>query len=377
MPPRDIETAYRNLPDAHTLTPGQGLVISAISGRAVSQKQRKQAHVDQPPAPSEWRVEIAIFPRDVRVKQRGRYQPPPAVAKAKAKVKRQKIVCLSSKSRRALTFEAGNIEGLTHMLTLTYPADFPTDGRVVKKHLEKLRHWLTRRGIGGLWVLEFQARGAPHFHVWTNGDVDKRELSQIWYAIVGSGDERHLRAGTNVVKLKKAHALSSYAAKYGAKMMQKGVPEGYEDVGRFWGTFGGIKAEAREVITGTLHDLAPIVRVARKAETANRRKANLKPRKYSGKAGRTFFNSAKYLTERVLDRLLPEPHFYRRTGKTPMPTSADTADTAALVEAHFCIEEQQVNVKPRVRVCVSYRVEPRWSLVDSRQDYQNIGKHRI
>jgi hypothetical protein len=195
MPPRDATTLYSDLPAAHTLTPGQGLVISDINGRAAPQKcdvqcekrGRGKRRPDQPPAPRDWRVQVEIYPVDVKVKQKGRYQPSPKAAKVKPG-KKQKIVSLSDKSRRALVFTARNVTGLTHMITLTYPSDFPSDGQTVKKHLERFRHWLTRRGIGGMWVLEFQSRGAPHFHIWTDGAVNKKDLSEAWYSIVASGD---------------------------------------------------------------------------------------------------------------------------------------------------------------------------------------------
>jgi hypothetical protein len=53
--------------------------------------------------------------------------------------------------------------------TLTYPNSFPSDGRVCKKHLNLLLTHLRADdpGIKYVWFMEFQARGAPHFHLFT------------------------------------------------------------------------------------------------------------------------------------------------------------------------------------------------------------------
>jgi hypothetical protein len=213
--------------------------------------------------------------------------------------KRGKITSFSRGSCSAMRETARNVNGLVVMSTLTYPADFPCDGRLVKRHLTNIRKWLERRGVGAFWFLEFQQRGAPHFHLFMNGEVDKISLSEAWYKIVGSGDEKHLRAGTNVERIRKPHAIASYAAKYAAKVEQKTVPEGYEQVGRFWGTFGGVKVVPVETVTGNRVKMAPLVRVVRKLEKVNRQKLNLPPKTHKGKVGFTSYNTSlaiqKYL----------------------------------------------------------------------------------
>lgn len=56
------------------------------------------------------------------------------------------------------------------MLTLTYPAHFP-DAKKAKGHLRAFLKRLFRRfpRIGILWRMEFQKRGAPHFHLLIQG----------------------------------------------------------------------------------------------------------------------------------------------------------------------------------------------------------------
>jgi len=158
------------------------------------------------------------------------------------------------------------------MATITYPRDFPRDGRLVKADLKKINQWFRDNfeGVRGIWFLEFQRRGAPHFHILLDIDLAsygplverrrrklskgaetyrtclemERGLAAAWFRIVGSGDERHLRAGVSWEVLEQEDAAIRYAAKHAAKPRQKEVPEQYENVGRFWGVIGGVKAEA-------------------------------------------------------------------------------------------------------------------------------------
>jgi hypothetical protein len=141
----------------------------------------------------------------------------------------------------------------TAMVTLTYPGFFSSDGARSKNHLryfiEKLkRDFDTRKSLGTInigvkfsvfWFMEFQERGAPHYHMFTTWIPDKKMVSRAWYETVGSEDERHLRAGTRVDVLKNGRGGTiSYASKYACKQEQKRPPEGYENLGRFWGVAG-------------------------------------------------------------------------------------------------------------------------------------------
>jgi hypothetical protein len=214
-----------------------------------------------------------VYERDVQV-HRGR-----SFNVIKPGGKRGTVSRLSDASRRRLIFSARNLgTPLPYMLTLTYPAAFPADGEVVKRHWANLRRWLAHRGIGGLMILEFQKRGAPHYHAYITGEVDKQEVSRAWYDIVGSGDPKHLQAGTRVEKIRKAHGMLTYIVKYASKLQQKDVPEGYENVGRFWSLFGGLKVEPLTVLQGERSAIAPVVRLVRNAWAARRRSAGL-PRK--------------------------------------------------------------------------------------------------
>jgi hypothetical protein len=94
-------------------------------------------------------------------------------------------------------------------------------------------------GYSTFWFLEFQERGAPHYHLFTTNYFPKEFVSRRWYEIVNSEDSRHLAAGTRCEKLERGRSgLISYATKYACKQIQKVVPENYENVGRFWGVSG-------------------------------------------------------------------------------------------------------------------------------------------
>jgi hypothetical protein len=162
------------------------------------------------------------------------------------------INMLSPAARRRMMLTFRNCEALTVMLTLTYPREFPMDGRLVKRHWHNMRTWLVREGIKGCWFLEFQKRGAPHFHVFLNSRVKKGRIAERWYQIVGSEDLSHLVAGTRIELLREQHGASAYAAKYASKVEQKEPPEGFRDVGRFWGTFGDLDVSPVEE-----HDYMP------------------------------------------------------------------------------------------------------------------------
>jgi hypothetical protein len=125
-------------------------------------------------------------------------------------------------------------------VTLTYPAAYPGSWRIWKRQLDS---WLkrTRRRLprcAGVWKLEPQRRGAPHFHLLLVGApyLAKEWISRAWYDTVGSKDPKHLAAGTNVQLAHSHRGVLAYAAKYVAKYER--LPADWQDgVGRWWGVF--------------------------------------------------------------------------------------------------------------------------------------------
>lgn len=163
---------------------------------------------------------------------------------------RGKITKLSRKALSRMKLHARNVPDGTFkaILTLTYPNEFTTDGKEVKRHLVLIKKWLQRHGCSdGFWFLEFQRRGAPHFHMflknWPAGGISA--VANAWHKIVGTDDKKHLQwhlgelSGTPCLEwLRNPHAASAYVTKYASKKEQKDVPAEYQNVGRFWGYWG-------------------------------------------------------------------------------------------------------------------------------------------
>lgn len=188
-------------------------------------------------------VGVQVYRNDVRVVRRGLHHP----GNKDKTPKRGTIRMLSRKSRKRLAFVANNTNvRFVTMVTLTYPKEYPTDGKTVKRHLNAFLTWIRRRfdRPSYLWFLEFQKRGAPHVHLLLDyplpytvnqrNDI-RHDVSRRWYKIVGSGDEKHARAGTRVERIRKPDGAARYCLKYAYKTEQKWVPPRYQNVGRFWG----------------------------------------------------------------------------------------------------------------------------------------------
>ena len=155
--------------------------------------------------------------------------------KERRKAKRSKIIKFSWRSARRLRNLIRNSEDIWKaFITLTYPGEYPCNGRETKDHLNAFLQFLRRKEVKSVWVLEFQSRGAPHYHLIVSEFIPKEEIAERWYRIVGSGDERHLRAGTGINTIRSKGELYGYLSSYIKKLGQKIPPEGFEDVGRFW-----------------------------------------------------------------------------------------------------------------------------------------------
>lgn len=206
-------------------------------------------------------VGVKVYKNDVVIVRRAGGKPPDRPTRGPVKE-------FSRRSRQRLAFVACNTDVVFRtMITLTYPGEFPTDGRNVKRNLHAFLEWL-KRDIKAmpyyLWFLEFQQRGAPHYHVlidWplprSRSDVSavRFRVSCAWYRIVGSQDTRHLAAGTSVERVRKPDGAARYAVKYAFKMRQKRVPKEYQDVGRLWGCSRDVVPKVRQVHRVTEDDV--------------------------------------------------------------------------------------------------------------------------
>lgn len=156
--------------------------------------------------------------------------------------------------------------GLPLFLTLTYPGEWAKDWRIWKRDLKVFNQAMSwkYREVWGPWRLEFQERGAPHFHslLWDGPKIETMEVwdqqegrmktiavppslsevnkvifewfSETWFRIVGSGDKRHLMAGIRLEPIQSWNGVIFYASKYLAKLLDGNfTPVDY--TGRFWG----------------------------------------------------------------------------------------------------------------------------------------------
>lgn len=164
------------------------------------------------------------------------------------------INSFSSHSRRRLRFRALNaFPALISQFGLTYHNQWPTDGRTCKKHLNTWLTYLRENipGVGYLWLLEFQSRGAPHYHVFLTVPPDEEtrvKLAAAWCRITSPGDSEALRFHQHARNwIGWDMGSGSYLCKYLDKEAQKFVPEGYSGFGRFWGNSRGLEAKPLEI----------------------------------------------------------------------------------------------------------------------------------
>lgn len=187
-------------------------------------------------------VDFWVSENDVKVRIFNRTQ----TARHKNNSKRGDIRKFSAKSRNRLASHIVNLPkgSAEAFCTLTYPEEFPTDGVLVKYHLKLFRQWLKRKNIGAVWFLEFQKRGAPHFHMLLTKYISSVKVANAWHRITGVSDPKHLlwhlgALGNRpcVEILRNQSGFQKYATKYALKPAQKDVPDNYQNVGRFWGYF--------------------------------------------------------------------------------------------------------------------------------------------
>lgn len=202
------------------------------------------------------RARVKIYPNGTHVKSTTSADPLPP-----AGCVRGEIMGFSDKSRRRLQIKLSQMDFRvpTLLVTLTWHYDWgeweswKIAYRAWKKRLDRRWGWLVR---GGVWRLEFQRRGAPHYHLllFLSEDISASMLrlfrewvSRSWSDVLYHGrDAAHLAAGTNVRKTyntepARVGALMRYLCKYLAKvgsedeMGRKG-----QKTGRMWGTFGDV-----------------------------------------------------------------------------------------------------------------------------------------
>jgi len=131
------------------------------------------------------------------------------------------------------------------LVTLTYPHSFPKESSTYKRHFQTFSKRLRRTfpHSSAIGKLEFQKRGAPHYHLIVLGVpfMARQWLAHAWTEVVNSGDAKHLRAGTQVVRCHSSRKAITYAAKYVAKISQAKLARHLDGLGCHWAEVDGYK----------------------------------------------------------------------------------------------------------------------------------------
>lgn len=170
--------------------------------------------------------------------------------------------------------------------TLTYPGQYSSNPADWKRDLHTFVMRLKRAypDMCGTWRLEPQERGAPHFagFLWGCPDLagieGKERFSRMWYEVVGSGDKRHLKAGTGIELEAMIDRRILYLAKYQTKEEKGGLRQEFAyKVGRYWGVFNreriAIRKERMELDPALYFRIRRVMR--KNAEKKMRRKRSL------------------------------------------------------------------------------------------------------
>ncbi len=181
--------------------------------------------------------EIHFFPESIRVKryESGKNPEPPTRTGTE-------ITGFSSKSKSRLRFVAINSpQKFISQLALTYHNEWSSDGRECKKQLNTFLTALRKMfpEVSYLWIMEFQTRKAPHFHIFLDklpNEVDRINIARAWCRIIAPNDEQAFQWHSNRKNwIKWNMGSAGYLAKYLDKESQKQIPDGYHSFGRFWG----------------------------------------------------------------------------------------------------------------------------------------------
>lgn len=136
--------------------------------------------------------------------------------------------------------------GIPIYYTMTYPNEWSKDPRTWKRDFDAMLRRMKREfpDLCGTWRLEPQKRGAPHFagFLWGCDRLKTYKgmlwFSRQWFEVVGSGDEKHLGAGTTISPEERIENRIFYMAKYQTKAEKGGVSQQFDyPVGRYWGVF--------------------------------------------------------------------------------------------------------------------------------------------
>lgn len=241
---------------AVTCTPCEGSgrvsVADRVRGNACLYRHISKKPFSPPPVNTASRfikeARFEIYTRSVKVR---RPCPTSAVPPNRAG---SSIDSFSAKSRSRLRCLCDNS---THIIKtqfcMTYADVWPDDGKQTKKDLNKFLTSVRYHfdDFKYIWILEFQSRGCPHFHLFSNIPhtyENHKILVRLWHKIAGHNNPDHVKVHSHSRQFKPWNlGTGGYLCKYLDKEKQKEVPAKYADVGRFWGNSRGLIAKPNTI----------------------------------------------------------------------------------------------------------------------------------
>ena len=144
-------------------------------------------------------VQVQIQGSRVSLKHKSNFVKRPQEEKSTGK--RAKITEFSKKARRNLLDMTASFDiakaleiSIIIFITLTYGQEYPS-ARQAKRHLDNFKKRIAYHypNASAVWKLEFQKRGAPHFHfiVFNLPFIDKYDLARMWGEVIGEGKKKY------------------------------------------------------------------------------------------------------------------------------------------------------------------------------------------
>lgn len=191
---------------------------------------------------------ITVFPDMVVIRKRSN-------GKQSGGGARGEVTVFSGESRYRLFCLLHSLEFKTvTFATLTYPREFPEDPKVFKNHLREYHRRMVRKygKIKTVWRLEFQKRGAPHYHLMMLDApyIPISDWCNLWSDVIGTQDVNHRKLGVDVklvTKTSQGALVASYMGKYVGKLDQTKEVKNGQGVGRYWGKWDIQKINPIEV----------------------------------------------------------------------------------------------------------------------------------
>lgn len=195
----------------------------------------------------------------------------PALRPYKGGGTRGRVTTFSRKSRKRLLEKTARLDlrsvamkNPIVFLTLTYGQKFP-EPKQAKAHLRALLKRLGRLSpeASGIWRMEFQDRGAPHFHIilFDLSFISKEVVKSIWGDIIGkefwdTSKQEPQAPFTRIEAIRNPRKAMAYVSKYVAKGQEAGsgfnnVPylTANPEIGRLWGVFNAKLLPYAELIS--------------------------------------------------------------------------------------------------------------------------------